>query len=232
MEDILQALDRGSILPHLFLPIAQILALSLPPFKSRPILFVPLIAGLAFLSYANMLTEDLAARQAMVNQWWIFLATIEKLLFSNVEEDYYRTGRVAAEASSMSFGSEKFRWALSLLASPRGIRWNFQVKGVPAADESLTKWQFLRLQLLEYIKYFVITDLIHVYATRQMYVVGVEPRLLSIRARTWSRSFLNALFAGLKIYFPLQLAYTMGSIIFVFFDFNDPLVRSELAWYF
>ncbi|KAI9699100.1 MAG: hypothetical protein M1836_003289 [Candelina mexicana] len=224
MNNILHALDYGSILPHLLLPVAQILALSLPPFKARATIFVPLIAGLAFVSYANMVTEDYATRLAMVNQWCIYLATIEKLLFSNVENDYYRTDRVKAEASSMSFGLEKIQWALSLLTTLRGIRWSFQVKGVPAADNSLTKWQFLKQRLRYYIAYYVLTDLLHVYAVRQMYLPGVEPRLLTLRASTWSRSFLNAGCAGLKIYSNLQLVYTTASLLSVFLDLTDPLL--------
>ncbi|KAI9769733.1 MAG: hypothetical protein M1835_006662 [Candelina submexicana] len=223
MDNILQALAHGSILPHLLLPVAQLLALSLPPFKGRSTIFVPLIAGLAFLSYANTMTEDYATRLAMVNQWCIYLATIEKLLFSNVENDYYRTDRAKAEASSMSFGLEKFRWALSLLTTLRGIRWSFQVKGVPAADNSLTKWQFLKHRLRCYIAYYVLTDLLHVYAIRQMYLPGVEPRSLTLRASTWSRSFLNAGCAGLKIYSNLQLVYTTASLTSVFLNLTEPL---------
>lgn len=229
MEQILQLLSRRSIVPHVLLPVTQLLALSLPPFRARSPIFVALIAALGFLSYLNMVTDDIATRLALVNQWWIFLGTIEKLLFSNVEEDYHQVGRKRREAALMPFGLEKFKWALSLLLSPRGIGWNFQVKGVPVvAEKSLlrtsTKWQFLRLQILRYIKYFVITDLIHVYATRNMYGTGIEPEMLTVRASTWSRSFLNALFAGLKIYFPLQLAYTMGSIISVHVGMYDPQV--------
>lgn len=61
-----------------------------------------------------------------------FLGTIEKLLFSNVEEEYHRIGRKKEEAASLSFGLEKFKWALSLLL------WNFQVKRAPVqAGKSL-----------------------------------------------------------------------------------------------
>ena len=225
MDAYLQKLHFGSLLPHFFLPFAQILALSLPPFTGRSEIFVPSIAALAFLSYTNLVTEDHTCRLAMLNQWWIFLATVEKLLFSNVEEDYYRKDRAKAEALSMSLGVEKIKWALSLLTNPRGIGWNFEVKGVPAADKPLSRRKFLRYQLSNYIKYFVITDLIHVYAVRQMHVSGVEPSLLTIRSNTWSGSLLNAVFAGLKIYFPLQLAYTAGSIVTVLLNLSDLVVR-------
>ena len=230
MVQAFQLLDRNSIVPHVLLPVTQLLALSLPPFKARSPISVALISALGFLSYLNMLTQDPVIRLLLVNQWWTFLGTLEKLLFSNVEEDYHRIGRKKGEATLLPFGLEKFKWALSLLLCPRGVGWNFQVKGVPVqAGKSLLlrnnpKRLFLRHQALQYIKYYITTDLIQLYASRIMYGTGVAPELLTVRASSWSLSFLNALFSGFRIYFPLQLSYTMGSIITVYIGMYEPQV--------
>ena len=213
-----------SRLPHLLLPLIQLLALSLPPFKHRAHIFVPVITALVYATYTNLFSDRIETRISLVISWPIFLATVEKLLFSRPEHQYWRRDRAPAEAASMPFGLAKLRWAAALLVNQRGIGWNYQVKGVPPAKPPQTKWQFLRCQLPEYVKYYVLCDMLHVYTSRHYYSEGANMALLTTRANTWSRSFLNALLLGSKIYFPIQLAYTLGSILFVFLDLTQPKV--------
>jgi hypothetical protein len=70
--------------------------------------------------------------------WLYYLGTVSKLLFSepSPEAAFWRIDRPTQEALRMrGLGWEKFRWAMGLLASPRGAGWNWQVKGAPPLQD-------------------------------------------------------------------------------------------------
>ncbi|KAI9743462.1 MAG: hypothetical protein M1818_002774 [Claussenomyces sp. TS43310] len=212
----------GSRLPHLLLPLVQLLALTLPPFRYRAQIFVPVILALAWATYTNIFTHKSETVLLLVSQWPTFLSTVEKLLFSQPERDYWPLDGSCVDAASLPFGLAKLRWAAALFINPRGIGWNYQVKGIPQVAAPQGKFQFLSSQSLHYMKCYVVTDLVHVYLTKHYYTDGVDMASLTVRANTWSRSFANTLMAGSKVYFPLQLLYTFGSILFVLLSLSKP----------
>ena len=128
----------GSILPHLLLPAVQILALALPPFKNRALIFVPTICGLVYATWTNLFTSEGVPRAILVSQWPVraslpitiqrrmltvfkwYLGTISKLSFDNPEEDYWRSDRKPHEAQDMSFWT-KLKWSAALYCSPRWV---------------------------------------------------------------------------------------------------------------
>jgi hypothetical protein len=126
----------------------------------------------------------------------------------------------------MSFGLAKFRWALSLLATQRGISWNFQVKGVPPMKAPESKWPFLAYQFRKWAKSYILSDLLYTYFDTYHHYEGISMAFMDLRARTWSGSFLNAFCAGAKLYFPIQMHYCFASIISVLLGICEPKASS------
>lgn len=56
----------------------------------------------------------------------------EKLLFHRPEEEFWRQGR-EKEATGLKFSWQKFKWAVALLFSARGVGWNFALKRMHAS---------------------------------------------------------------------------------------------------
>ena len=215
----------GSVLPHILLIVVQPLALCLPPFKYRALVFVPMIVGLAYAAYQNMFTEDIELLGGLMSQWPWYLGTIEKLAFTHPEEDFWRLDRARAEATFMSPGPSKLRWSAALWGGIRGVGWNHQVRGVPKAAATQTKWRFILHRLLAYAKYYLISDLLVTYTLRHYYnSPDVDLASLTIRDPSWPRSLLNAFVAGASVHFPIQLQYTLGSIVAVFLGLSQPKV--------
>ncbi|MCJ1241371.1 hypothetical protein MMC14_009376 [Varicellaria rhodocarpa] len=213
----------GSALPHVLLIVVQLLALSLPPFKYRALVFVPVIVGLACVAYQNMFSEDVELLASLMGQWSWYLGTIEKLTFTHPEEDFWRLDRARAEATSMSPGPSKLRWSAALWGGIRGVGWNHQVRGVPKATAPQTKWRFILHRLVAYAKYYLISDILVIYTSRHYYSSpDVDLASLTIRDPSWLRSLINASVAGALVQFPIQLHYTLGSIIAVFLGLSQP----------
>ena len=218
---------HGSVLPHILLIAVQLLIFTLPPFKYRALIFVPLIVSLVCAGLQNTFTEDLELLASIVSLWPWYLGTIEKLLFTRPEEDFWRVDRTRAEATRMSPGLSKLVWSLSLWRGPRGIGWNHQVKGVPKATAPQTKWRFILYQLGCYAQYYLVCDLLTTYVSKHYYgSPNVDYASLTIRDPAWSRSLLNAFVAGALVQFPLQLQYTLASIVFVLLGLSQPKVST------
>jgi len=215
---------NGNWLPHLLLPLSQLLALTLPPFRFREHIFVPIIASLAYATYTNQFSDTVSGRALAGIHWTVFLGTIEKLMFGVPEQDYWRLDRAYAEAKGMPFGFKKLHWATSLALNQRGVGWNYQVRGVPKRSAPQSKWSFIAYQFFKYVQYYVLSDLLHAYFVRYHYLEGVNIAFLDLRADTWTRSFCNAFCAGAKLYFPIQMNYTLVSIVSVLFGICQPKV--------
>ena len=217
--------SMGSVIPHVLLPVAQPLILCLPPFKYRALVFVPIIVGLAYTTFQNVFTDDMELLCAMISQWPWYLGTIEKLLFTYPEKDFWRLDRARAEASYMPPSLSKLMWSSSLWGNLRGIGWNHQVKGVPRATAPQTKWRFIFYQLGWYARYYLICDVLITYTLRHYYSSSsMDFASLTIRDPSWPRSFLNAFVAGALVYFPIALQYTLGSIVSVLIGLSQPKV--------
>ncbi len=220
-KDIVNPIN-GSISPHILLPLSQMLCLTLPPFKYRKHIFIPIIASLAYATYTNHFGNTVESRAMSGIHWTVFLGTLEKLMFDHPETDYWRQDRTHGEATKMSPGPTKLRWATSLMSNLRGIGWNYQVKGVPPSSAPQNKWSFLLHQCIKYVRCHIITDLLHVYFMKYHYLEGVNIAFLDLRAASWTRSFCNAFCAGAKLYFPIQMNYTLASIISVLLGICQP----------
>ena len=153
----------GNVLPHLLLPLAQILAFALPPFLYRSHIFIPIIISLVFATWANLCSDDVALRSLMIGQWPWYLGTLEKLIFHPVpEKEYWRLDRPKAEAMSLPFIS-KLKWSAALYCNPRGIGWNYEVKGIPKYEAPGTKTAFMIGQAKRLAVHAIILDAIYMY---------------------------------------------------------------------
>ena len=153
----------GSIIPHLLLPTAQILAFALPPFRYRSHIFVPIILGLIYATWSNLYSDATDMRGLMIGQWPWYLNTLEKLLFHPIpEQDCWRVGKPAQEAMSMSFFS-KLKWSAALYCNPRGIGWNYQARGIPKQRAPNDKMGFLIQQIKEIAIVFLAINALDIY---------------------------------------------------------------------
>jgi hypothetical protein len=196
---------EDSILPHLLLPCANILALASPPFKGRGLLWSSLIAYLAYLTLVDDYPIDTGIRYGLTNLWFFYLPTIEKLLFSQPEQAYWRLDRRKAEAASMPFGFQKLKWATALWINPRGIGWNYQLKGARPAKYSNSRWIFVSQQLFRSLLYYIVLVTTSIYVVRYPYL-GYRD------SSTWTGSLLTELNAGIFIAFGWQLQWTIASV--------------------
>ena len=163
MSSLFSPTAAGSIIPHLLLPLVQIFAFALPPFRYRSHIFVPLILALIYGTWSNLCSDAPDLRGFMIGQWPWYLNTLEKLLFHPVpEKEYWRMGRPAQEAMSMSFFS-KLKWSAALYCNPRGIGWNYQVKGIPKQRAPNTKMGFFIQQIKEIAIVFLAIDALNMY---------------------------------------------------------------------
>ena len=75
------------------------------------------------------------------------------------EKEYWRMDKAAQEAMSMSlFG--KLKWSAALYCNPRGIGWNYQIKGIPKQRAPNTKGAFLIRQIKEIAIVFLAIDVL------------------------------------------------------------------------
>ena len=210
--------------PHFLLPLVQILALALPPFENRALIFVPFIAGLAYASATNLAPYSNELRAVFISQWPWYLGTIADLLFAQPERQYWRLDRPKREAESMSFGWEKLKWAVALWANPRGINWSYQIRGLRDGPAPNTKWRFLLHQLRWYLLCYLAVDVTMVYTSRHFYPPGVDTSTLTVRADTWLRSLYNSFHILFQVNFQLQYQYYVASMVTVLFDIAKPEV--------
>ena len=217
---------------HILLPATQLLALTLPPFHHRATIFVPLILVLAIWSYSDLLKSDLSVDTLLplISQWPWYLGTIEKLLFSLPERDYWRLNRQPGEALTLSWPA-KFKWAIALYCSPRGVGWNFRVKGAPRYTGPKSRLGFVLNQLGWLTVCAVGIDAMGIY-TREYYFGGKEWGSAGVTSYSsnWGRSAVNAVHGLCTPYFGLNLAYGQIAILCVGLRLDDPEVGSFVSW--
>ncbi|CAF9922109.1 hypothetical protein IMSHALPRED_005340 [Imshaugia aleurites] len=86
----------------------------------------------------------------------------------------------------------KLKWSAALYVNPRGIGWNYQVKGIPEQRASDTRRGFFIQQFKEIAVVYLALDVLNIYTSRYYYKPGVDPLTLTIRADTWPRGIWNA----------------------------------------
>lgn len=229
----------GSIIPHILLWAAQLVALASPPFRNRRILFSVTIASLAVFSQIDPhFTNDIAVAQPFTIGWSVYLAVLEKILFSadpGPEANLWHVDKPAREALSYpAFGLSKLRWALVIMLNLRGVRWNFQVKNVPKA-KPFTRRSFLASQTLNLVYYVLMADLVVQLGIRLFYtgpdgrVGSLDSKYLTLQHRDWHWSFIKALVFGATPYYICSMQYTLFSIPAVLLGLSTPEVRIAMV---
>ena len=213
----------GSFIPHLLLPITQIVALALPPFCNPAVFSVPIIFFLVFLTWINIFSPMVDTRVILLAQWPWYLGTVEKLLFARPQRDYWRRDRKPGEALLLP-SLAKWKWAAALYCSPRGVGWNFQVKGVPPYMGPESKAGFVLDQARWLAVCYISIDALHFYSQEHYYRPGVDPVELTSYSKDWGRSCVNAIHGLLTPYFGLNLIYGELAIVCVLLGFGSPKV--------
>ncbi|KAH6657452.1 membrane bound O-acyl transferase family-domain-containing protein [Truncatella angustata] len=222
----------ASIVPHAALYAVQVLALILPPFRCRNHIFAGLIVGLAVYTHLHPhFTNDPGLAQPFSIAWSYYLATLAKLLFtgpSGPEGDFWRIDRPKQEALGYrALSWQKIRWAFALILNQRGVRWNHQVKNVHPV-QTTKKSKFLALQTLEFIKCFLIADLLFSLSRRFFFtdangVVGtIRSDDLTLRHPDRRWSFAKTLVFAAMPYFMLSMQYVQLSIVAVALGISKP----------
>ena len=163
MDSFFSPTARGKPWPHFVLPAAQILAFALPPFKYRSHVFIPIILGLILATWSNLCSDAVKVRFLMIVQLEWYLGTLSKLMFHPVpEKEYWRLDRPRAEALNLPF-LEKLKWSAALYCNPRGVGWNYHVKGVPDYSPPHTKSRFFLQQAKRLAVCFILIDAIQMW---------------------------------------------------------------------
>ncbi|KAI1422000.1 membrane bound O-acyl transferase family-domain-containing protein [Xylaria sp. FL1777] len=222
----------ASILPHIALYVVQLIALASPPSRYRSPVFAVIILGLGI--YAHIyphFTNDVAIAQPFTIAWSYYLGTLAKLLFSGrggPEARFWRIDGPKQEALRYRpFGWQKIRWAFSLIANQRGVRWNHEVKNVHPS-ETRDKARFLALQTWKIVKYILIADLLfslnrRLFFTRADGFAGMlDSHSISLRHPSWGWSFAKALTFGATPYFMLSMQYAQLALVTVALGISRP----------
>ena len=120
----------------------QVLAFSLPPFRYRSAIFVPLLVITAIYTYSGPVSNDPYIMYGVGTLWLMLIAALDRLLFGTAELRYWADGDAPGEAATWGFGWRKIKWSMNLWADPRGVRWNYRAKGVREARKE-SRWGFV-----------------------------------------------------------------------------------------
>jgi hypothetical protein len=232
----------SSITPHVALYLVQFIALASPPFRGRRVLFSSAIIALAIQSQLNPhFSNNVAIVQPFTIAWSYYMATLAKLLFSDPpgpEASYWRIDRPAKEALSYAaFGWRKLVWSVMLVFNQRGVRWNHQVKNVPALPQTLrsSKTKFLLYQAWQFGKCMMVADLLFELTRRLMFttpdgrVGDMNSKYLTLDHADWRWSFAKALVFGSTPYFMLSMQYAQFAFVAVLLGLNKPEVLEIYA---
>jgi len=134
----------GGIIPHLILPLLLVFSLFCPPFRGRGILFALLIIATDWACVVSPWPPIMTAayqgmRYGLATSWIFVLPVLERILVHTPERDFRRldaTGKPLPAPSELTLG--KLRWAVALVATPRGVGWDFGRSGYarPRARDS------------------------------------------------------------------------------------------------
>ena len=225
-------------IPHLLLPVTQLIAFTLPPFRHRAATFAPLIIFLAVWSYIDLTPHEptnatlhlqtnrppLDILLPLLSQWPWYLGTLEKLLFSIPEHAFWGLNRPRGEALTLSWPA-KFKWAVALYCSPRGVGWNFCAPGVPAYTGPKSRLGFVQHQIKQVVVFAICIDAMGFYS-REYYFGAREwgSEGVTSYSSNWMRSAVNAVHGLLTPYFGLNIAYCQIAIVCVGLGFDAPEV--------
>jgi hypothetical protein len=134
----------------------------------------------------------------------------------------------AKEASGYAaFGWKKTVWAFNLIANQRGIRWNHQIKNVPAQSPK-SKAKFLFDQLYRFFQCMLYADLLFELTRRLSFttpdgkVGALNSKHLTMRDADWRWSFVKTFIFGATPYWMLSMQYAQFAFISVLAGLSKP----------
>ncbi|KAF2014406.1 hypothetical protein BU24DRAFT_423362 [Aaosphaeria arxii CBS 175.79] len=223
---------ESSIVPHIVLWVVQIIALTSPAVKGRRSISIILIIGLGI--YCNLhphFTNNFDLAQPFSLGWSFYTAVLAKLILSGSEgpeDHYWRVDQPAREARGYNaFSWQKLRWTLSLMFNHRGIRWNHQVKNVPAVSTT-TKHRFIVGQLAKFAVCVCTADLLYEIHQRVNFTptngqVGwVDSKFLTMRHDDWRWYILKTYSLAALPYFALSMQFALVGAVAVLFGISKP----------
>ena len=227
----------GTVTPHIFLLLVQLIALASAPFKGRRLLSVSVIVGFAILSQLNSpFTTDISTAQLWSLMWPHYLSTLDKVLFSGVngpEGSFWRIDGPAREAMRMTaFNLEKLRWAAVIMINLRGVRWNYQVKNIPklCEQEQRSKRSFVISRSIAFARLLFMADLLLHLGSRLFFtkpngdISGLNSKHITLRDSDLRWGFVKTLVFGSGPYFFINMQYVACSIPSVLTGFSKPEV--------
>lgn len=224
----------SSITPHILLWGVQILGLASPPFKGRRTILSILIIGLGtYCSLHPHFTNNFDLAQPFSLGWSFYTAVLAKILFSGSEgpeNHYWRVDKPAREARAYpGFSWQKMRWTASLMFNHRGIRWNHQVKNVPAVSAT-TRSRFILGQLSKAAVCVCVADLLYEIHQRTNFTpsngqVGmVDSKYLTTRHDDWRWQIPKTLSLAALPYFALSMQFALVGSLAVLVGISKPQV--------
>lgn len=136
--------------PHVLAPASFLFLFALPPFPLRRLTYLLVFLIFAYLCFLKSPIPPgwPQLQLALSLTWMYYLGWLAKMLLRRPEHDFWRIGRPAHEAEALPFGWGKLCWAYSLLATPRGVGWNFQIPNLQPRTKLVGRWRFVGAQLV------------------------------------------------------------------------------------
>jgi len=137
------------IWPHILAPVVFLVLFTTPPSPLRRIVYFSVFLTFAYLCFSKLpIPPGWTRLQLAVSLVWMYyLDWLAKMLLRRPEHDFWRIGRPAHEAEKLPLGWEKLSWAFSLLSTPRGVGWNFQIPNLRPRTKLLGRWWFVAGQV-------------------------------------------------------------------------------------
>lgn len=204
------------ILPHILLPLAMVFSLSCPNFKGRGVIWSFTITCLAYLTYRSKWPTDSQFRYGMLTSWLWFVPTIEKLLFHIPEQEYWQLSRSNKAIVPPNGGKMKFLWAIALLINPRGIRWNYEIRGISQSG-TIDRGAFLKKQTVHFAQSYIILEAALLNLSRwDLPSILDEP--------DFSTRLLIGLSSAVIIYSSWEMQWAFASLLGVGSYLSEPVV--------
>ena len=226
----LQFLD---ILPHFALPPTLVLSLFCPPFRGRATLFVALIVLLDYACLSspwpsNVGSSSRSMKYGLTGPWFFILPVVEKLLLHIPEREFWREDnpKGPSGAGPRDLSWEKLRWAAALVATPRGVGWNFASRQIKAKREAvrsqgLTRDLFVARKVFRALVAYLALDICLFAAKR-----AVIPEQWAWNVLTIGRIAFLELLMGASTYAIMSMQFDVSAAIGVGLLQNQPEVRA------
>ncbi|KAK1833591.1 hypothetical protein QBC39DRAFT_44039 [Podospora conica] len=238
-----------SILPHALLPLLLFAVYLPPPSRLRAPVF---LAALAVLQWRCVVSPwppngspadagpgfDRALRYGLACSWIFVLPVLQRIVVQTPERDFWRVDDTAGgrPAPPREWSVEKLRWAMNLVATPRGVGWNFGGRGVNARREVMRRegvvkpegrGRYVVRALGRAARCWVVWDGL-ILATQKATGEGRVPRRWAWEGKTLGDvAFAELMMLGIP-WFGMMMQFEMGRAVGVGLGLNKPEDWPEL----